>query len=951
MRKKTLMGAAVAVASTVMVGLLGLGSLASATPNADNLLSPTGKRAVEDLRTCIAHTPEGQEAVLNVYYLVDASGSLFADKDGTDPDFQRADILRNSLIQLSQLSAPQGSQEVRVNYATGFFGQFFENRIDWTALTTDNAIQQGDLLAQTIRNQPDMGSTNWKLALEGAQSELIQQNSQQTGCSAIVWFTDGGININNDESKTMQAVADLCGAPVDGVNPQSGIGTFGELRQANVSVFGVLYSNPKTQTDVWAKYQPLMQPLIEGTGTYGGGQITCGGGLSPEQTAGAFIHAETTTDLALVFMQLSGLIGGGQPAQIAADGTFTIDPGVNSFQIVSSGDVASVQLTGPQGAVALDQNDQQCRSTGLTGTVQLNCTPSSRADFGTWKVTGIDPAGATLLLYGGLTLALDKNVTLVADSTPATVSGTIGVLRPDVLALSDYSYTLAVGTVGRDGVFTPLAHTATPDGHFSVTYQATGQTPAVTFRAVVTDVRTVAHKQNLIQVQKSVDISVGVPGDYPSIQQSSIKLSELRGRGTPATGVVTLLGPKNSGAVGEVCLPNGSFSPTIISDTDSTRTDKWVWSLTTADGAAAPSCITLKSGETHNLTISATNPTVANSLVKASTGFVLKSSTNAEFTRELPLSFVSTHNISAVVFWPLILALILLGMLLPLALLYWVNFATTKVQYGNVTRMTLDAQISPDNDQIMVAPTPGSLAFIELTTLPSPQESVKLTPQRNDSRRIFEPDLGTFVARISRWPFRESHFDIVAPPGTALITKNSGAAHLTARYKTGSVASFSGIVSQVWVLVIRESDLSSLVDPTPAQTAELPPLPGLPPQPSAPTVLTGSGIPAKLIIFDGMGTGGRQAAVKRLVKVAAEAKPSSALKSIVTALKARPVSRPKPSGGSSGGSTTTTGQANTVLPPIPGAGAPVAPGTPPGSGNLPPIPPSSSTLPPLPPGS
>ncbi|MEN9752062.1 MAG: hypothetical protein RLZZ600_1109 [Actinomycetota bacterium] len=932
------------------IGGLALGS-APARATSQDILSPTGHQAIADLRTCLAHTPENQEPVLNVYYLVDASGSLFPKDqggDGTDPDFKRAEILQNSLVQLAALTDSNGNP-VDLNYALGFFGNQFQGVTGWTPVTQNSANKQGERIRNAIRSQPAMGSTNWQLGLQGAQSALNKQESRKPGCSALVWFTDGGINIDGqDGPQTAKAVQELC-------SPR---GTFAQLRQAGIVTFGVLYSlvsDPQAQV--------LMQKLVEGAA----GSDKCGGGPDAYPTHGAFIKANSTKDLSLVFMQLGGLIAGGTPSQINADGTFTVDPGVDSFEIIAGTSPDQVSVFSPSGQVDLSDGSSLCSANALTGTMQLTCKPQARSDFGGWKITGVESASPTLLLFGGLTLQLQEKISILAGTGPVKITGSIGVTRPDVLKLSDYNRKLIVGTVGENGKFTELQQVVSDEaGKYTFTFPNDSGLSSITFRASLENVTTKLHNQPLIQVQKSVDALVGVPADYPTIEQNSLALSEMMGKNTPATGKMTMRGPETAGLAGSICVPGGAFAPKIVSDSDPEREKSWVWTLE-EKGKPAPDCIELKSGETKTFTVTASNDRAANSLVKAKATFVLKSDGKTDLPREIPISFASSHNVSALVFWPLVILLCLLGLLLPILVMYLVNFFTTKVEYGDkLIRAVLDAKLSLDHDSILVAQTPSGTPNTPLANVANPQELFKFMPPQPDARRITDSEIGTFVARISRFPLNAPRFEVAAKTGHVVIVGSSKAMVRKpgARYALGTLAPFSGRVSKTWALVIAESEIAKLAHKPATATAPLQ-VPGASPVASA-AMTPGNEINAKLVVFDLIGSGGESQARSRFVDVSNEANPSKSLAHLVEGQKThKPVRAPKAprvGKGDKGSKPQTGGSTLPPPPPVPGAGSvplppsigspgtPIPPAPPSvGSAPLPPPPPSSGSIPPPPP--
>ncbi len=86
-------------------------------------LSSIGDRAVEDLRRCLATSD-----ALDVYYLIDMSGSLFdsPSRSGTDPNFARSEILGESLRQLSNLATETGGSKA-VSWNAGFLATIFSS--------------------------------------------------------------------------------------------------------------------------------------------------------------------------------------------------------------------------------------------------------------------------------------------------------------------------------------------------------------------------------------------------------------------------------------------------------------------------------------------------------------------------------------------------------------------------------------------------------------------------------------------------------------------------------------------------------------------------------------------------------------------------------------------------------------------------------------------------------
>ena len=394
-------------------------------------LTEIGQDAITGLRGCLASTPK-----LDVYYLVDASGSLFAGSDEqSDPDFERAPILANSLRQLG------GIPGVSVSYATGYFGSRFAAGTPWTAMPTDaagvDAAASG--FDQQIRAQAPLGATNWALGISQAQRELAAQKASSGGCQLLIWFTDGAIDLNAKQA-TDDAINDLCGAAIrpGGHAPASGFGQFNELRQAGVVVVGAML-NTGAVSDA---QQAEMQALVESEA----GDKICQQHPIPEGYArGAFVRTTSPADLAYVFLRLSAEVGGGFDASDdLADGTFQIDPGVSRFVIATTD--AAVALVTPAGETLSPDSLGEVQQVNTSGAIQLSYAVDVGGNTGEWQWQPSDPASASsLFLFSDLAIRFDDTSRLLrgearpvsgtvvgADGSPADVS----LYNPDGFSLA-----------------------------------------------------------------------------------------------------------------------------------------------------------------------------------------------------------------------------------------------------------------------------------------------------------------------------------------------------------------------------------------------------------------------------------------------------------------------------------------------------------------------------------
>jgi hypothetical protein len=891
-------------------------------------------RAVSDLRNCIATT-----GVLNVYLLVDDSGSLY-DPEGTDPSMVRAQILGNTVEQLGNLTAAEGQSPIQVNYGMGFFSQNFTDSIGWTSLTAENAGEQKGRVESEIQNSQSRTQswTHWDTALYNAQAKLAEK-AQESGCQALIWFTDGGINIDGDAGQTIQALANVCGQPVAGAAPQRGTGTLHEMRQAGVSVFGVLFNARPSPDDAFAR--DYFAPLIEGVGSVQGEPASCGtGAIGPNEAGGEVIVATDVDALATEFMKLGAYIGGGQPSTgLSETGEFTIDAGVSSFRLIVNAPASVLTLQAPSGPLDLTS------APGLTVTpyanaTEISFTPQSKLDFGQWKLSGADSVPKALIIFGGLTINPDpaNSITLGSD---AELTFEVGTVFPDLLAVEDYSYNLEIRQTDENGqvkLLTTLpGSTIRPGSNVATVHPLEGQSLAKIW-FVATKVETATGKQPLSEVRSYQEISALVPGVFPTISPLTLDLGVLSGNSTPATGSLTVNGPTSADS-GQVCLPEGEFRPVIKTDTVD-RLKTWKWTIVASgSNTFVDNCLTVKTGTAVTLTISALNSTSAQSVVQGYMPLITKSFDGQILPQTINFSLTSERKIDPEKFVGVIAVLVLLGLLLPLLALYLVNLMTTKVEYGDLLRASFDAQFNLKNDEVTVQSKDFATSGVKLSAMTSAQEAFRGLPPQSDGPTISDSEVGSFRRQVPLLPFRSPWFEIVAPAGSVVLTGTSPRITQERRYKLGRRAPFTGQVSRTWVVVIREDVLTR--DDTET-------------------------VNGRIVIFDKRGRGGSDRPKLRLIEVQHEMRLSKRLEALRAALKAKAEKPEKVSKRDLQGGKEKTASSDAVLPPPPpgssnsGSNFSSPPsrgpglGTPPSSPSASPprsLPPSGpAQLPPPPPG-
>jgi len=905
MRKFVALFAAGIVAVLTFSGLGFVG--AAATPSEtlvlrSERLTETGERALQELRNCLAETP-----VLNAYYLIDQSGSLYPEFQGFDAEKTRVPILQQSMQQLVSLSEIESAENpITVNFAAGFFGNNFESLTSWVQLTPENLAAQQQSIA-TFVDRGSLGATNWFAALTAAEREL--SISPQPGCKLLVWLTDGEIDFGGEEN-SWQELANLCGKPVDGYQPVRSGGLFEQLRREQVTVVGV-YLNPNTPTGRAA----WMQSLVEANDA--SGKKPCGTGeITRGERAGAFINAKSTGDLAFEFIRLGEIISGSADGVIEADGSFSIEAGVTSFRILSQAPLAGLSLVNPRGqTVDLSSSTKQ-----VGEAVQIETDITSTADFGKWQLLGAEGAASSLFLSADLRVSSSPLLVNSAQSS-GRIQLTLDVVDARIQSLDDYTFDLTA-SIRLDGKQVELASFSSAElegGFVSVDIPDPKNLGLVTFR--MKNVR--AGEQALADIPRVLDYSI-----YPSLVEVN-DFGLARGRVEPAQGSLQFFGP--AAGSGAICFAQNE-GVTVVSDPGE-RTD---WAVTGLPSGDNQGCVAIGQAESLAIPIELGSQTAANaSGVQLTLPVVARS---AESSLALPAVVAVTFSTQVinnpVVYWTIVALLLLLAALIPLLVMYLINKLTTKIEHGDdLVRAVLPVQMSTKNDNIMVRESPNSGYDAKVGEVSKPQEVFKMQSPHKDARSITDGEVGTFRAVVPILPFTPPWFEVVAQDGDVLLTGSTPSRFQESRYKLGRKAVFNGQISRTWVAIVREADLMKAGDDP---------------------------FDAKLVIFDKRGRGGSDRPKQRLLEVQHEAKLSTRFAQIRTAIAA---ASPKKHA-ERANETPPENTFGVDVPPIPGGGnAPGAvPPPPPPSGNkrprgvsatpnpgAPPSPPGSVPPPPPPP--
>ena len=757
-----------------------------ATPALADDLSPIGKRAFTDLTRCI-----NTKHVLNIYYLVDESGSL----QQTDKKGDRASILASSVRSLGTFRS-----DVKVNYAVGFFGDKFDPWKSFSPINSGNASSAADSIANEVRrsNRATTYNTNWQLGIEGAAKSLQDQAASSPGCQTLIWLTDGGLwigkngspNVRDDEA-TKAAQKVLCDS------------TFEGLRTSNISVFGVLLRNDQALADLQKsnpteynqniEYMSKMRPLVEGEGN---GERACGQvPIPPSSSAGALLIASDPVALALQFLIITSSTEGGAQTNLPAGNPthFAIEQGIRQFRLLTTS--AKWTLTGPNGA-QYSVGSPQISVENTSGVQQI--TVDQKVPLvGNWTFGFDNGAINRLLLYSGLDIKLDPGQ-LIAGSN-GKISGRVVVQNNanEKVDLGVYgAHPFGIQELQTNNQSSDIAGTSIAnDGTFSATYQPAPNQGRLELR-VTLQIRTKSGVE-LAPVSVSQFLEVKLPTDYPSAE-SPVLLSAMHGR-SAAHGAILLHGPANG--TGSVCIPTvPNFNISITKDSVARR-NLYKWTVT---GQSAAGCVTLSQNQSATLNISVSNSKPADSNVEAGLPITFKSDAHvgADITLNTPITFSSSINRVGGGFITLLLFLIGIGIpILGTYLLYW---NTSKLAFGSgIQRATYKVRVDSLKGITMVDGTPITPKF----------DDFKLISNQPDTRS-YKEEIGEMRMHLSPIPLAEPWFEIVAAPGTRIVTMIAPPQSAKKRFVTGQIAAIKGDMNAFWALSIQEIDLTASANRT-----------------------------------------------------------------------------------------------------------------------------------------
>ncbi len=197
----------------------------------------TNSRVVESLTSCDLGRTTSR---LSVLFLLDESGSLATH----DPDNKRVEGTTEALEALERLAVRFGDIPLTIDVAIHGFHGSYETRTAWLTLGSGDTLETLSVNAERFRRRNSGLKTDYREAIAGAVEAFKDSDAAtgDVGCKALVWFTDGEYDSENNSSLTLGEIDEITGelCVADGLVDQ--------LREMSITVIAIGLSNQETRS-------------------------------------------------------------------------------------------------------------------------------------------------------------------------------------------------------------------------------------------------------------------------------------------------------------------------------------------------------------------------------------------------------------------------------------------------------------------------------------------------------------------------------------------------------------------------------------------------------------------------------------------------------------------------------------------------------------------------------
>lgn len=689
---------------TVFAALLGMVlAILPAALSAPAVAASTSSDSIQRFGSCL--TAGGQGHLL---LMLDTTPSL----QTSDPNDQRV-AAATYLVQ--ELSSFVSNSQAHLDVAVGGFADKYRQSLDWTALTDRTTGQVLDAVAE-YRSQKSGFETDYWSAVDGARRALAA-HAHDGDCTALVWLSDGMYDLTHRDTPAEENTYGLTkpyGPNVELTNDaaakavqQAGTtdlcrpgGVADALRTQGVTTLAIgLQGNQPP-----AAFE-LMKGIATGTRVHGS---PCG--ARDGSHTGDFVLAQNIGALFFAFDELAD--PGHAPTKqttpmcqgtICPQGThqFVLDPSISSVRILGGTDLATFYavLQAPDGTRTRITPGQpprgsssayDLRGSWASGSV-FSLTLTRKRDqgwTGAWQLAFVDPAStgrgtarSNIRLYGDLRPAwLNQASAALTSGNPTSLQ--LGLTRVDntPVAPAALKGTITVGAEldYADGTVVPIAAglhapqlakavvlnlSGAPAGKAKVhlaltlTTASAGNVPGTTLEPQVVDYPvTVMPPPNYPRLPATVDFGSG-----ETVEPVTVELP-LAG-----PGCAWLQSSETS------TLPNGVAAAPV-----------------TAEASTARTC------QTGKITLTLTPDHVGSGLASGLLHVMARSDQTA--AKPMPVtvrySYEMQRPLNQRVLWLMLVGLMILGLTIPLLILLFVKWISSKIPGATLTTLSHSGQVS-----------------------------------------------------------------------------------------------------------------------------------------------------------------------------------------------------------------------------------------------------------------
>ena len=667
--------------------------------------------AFDALAACINKEASTQ---VNVMFLIDSSGSLeFADDNkspGSDPEGKRAEIIASSILLLERINQEKPLYFALTTFDSTSPGQNKEGKkyeeYPWTQANPDN-VAKASKWSEKIKDFNNGQKTDWVAGLRNAKKKLVEApGTDGEVCQAIIWFTDGGIDVGGGPADLKKSVKDLCGTvPGEGGIPQESL--IKTIREAGIHLIGV-FLKPQVINDKNRGRVSLFEPTVLGQGVIepgdiGQGAFTCGEYPIPDSHGqGELIEVKNTDELAERFLKLTMQIIEGKPAfEECQSGVtnFSMDPGIKDAVLLLPS--LNWKISIPGGT----QISRQALPAGWNETTQLERfsvlnVPIKSDLVGKWSVnSGISSSCASVFLDAGIQPRVRKSISLTAGKSNQEVSGLIVNSDGSPANLNDFrSVELSADVIdntaqNRERKSFPLKVAKNDSSWTGLVEPYTGSSSASFLLRL--DLTTKSGVK-LPTIKSAVEVPLVLPDQLCKIASPTLKLSDLY-TGTPAKGTLIVDGPKQ----GDCLLSLKSFD---IKQDPEGRTIEMFKAKIIEKGSGKTfgtgDEILVKQGEQAAIEVTLENEISAQG---DSRGLLILKTRTADSTQSMDL--VADVEFTSVLKPPspfLISLLTLLGLLIPLSLLQLSNFLFARFRFDGIRVANVPVRVVVSDGKVTV---------------------------------------------------------------------------------------------------------------------------------------------------------------------------------------------------------------------------------------------------------